>query len=99
MKTRVTISSTRKVENVQAIMINSASYKGSDPFGGVFEVWDADECVFTDENGRLMVSVLCSEGPLYDEDHTLDLMLHDTIPHTVIGHYGEVASTIDITRI
>ena len=97
MKPRVTITSRRKVENVQAIMIDSASYKGSEPFSGVFEVWDVDECMHTDVSGRLMVKVLCSEGPVYDEDRTLDLALHDTITHTVIGHYGEVASTIDIT--
>ena len=99
MKPRVTITSTRKVENVQAIMIDSASYKGSESFGGAYEVWDVDECNHTDENGRLMVNVLCSEGPVYDQDRTLELVLDDTIPRTVIGHYGEVASTLDITGI
>ena len=90
MKPTVRFTSSKTVENVEAILIGAASYKGSEPFGGMFQVSDADECIYLSKDGVRMVSVYCSEGSEYQEDDMLEFELHDTITNTITGYEGEI---------
>ena len=94
MKQTVRFTSSKTVEGVQAILIGSASYNGSQPFGGIFQVWDADECIYLDKVGVRRVSVYCSEGPEHQEDGMLDFELHDMITNTITGHEGDVITSL-----
>jgi hypothetical protein len=94
MKTKVIITSARQVENAEAILIGSASYKGCEPFGGMFHVFDADECICLNQDGVRMVSVFCSEGDKYKKDDMLEFELHDVVTNTITGHTGEVVGSL-----
>ena len=49
MKPKIIFTSTRLVENAESILIGLASYKGPEPFSGMFQVFDADECIYINQ--------------------------------------------------
>ena len=94
MKPTVRFTSSKTVENVEAILIGAASYKGSEPFGGMFQVSDADECIYLSKDGVRMVSVYCSKGGKYNYYDMLDFELHDIVTNAITGHAGEVVGSL-----
>jgi hypothetical protein len=95
MSKKIVCTEMRKVVDAQAVIIDSARYRGSEYFGGVFEVWDVDLCVTVDESsGKTMISVRCCwEDEIDHEDAYVELEVHNTLGIIgVIGHDDQVVS-------
>lgn len=91
----INILAFRTVNAAQTISVQSATYRGSAPFSGEFEVWDVDSCYRKDEvTGQLMVSVRCNWEQADDEDMTLELALHDVTVQDCIAYSGDVVASI-----
>ena len=96
MNKPIKIVASRQVSDGQALLIRSASYQGSAPFGGVFEVWDLDHCCRTDpETGGRLVDIVCHWQDDASEDPTMTLTVHDPWREGCIGFEGEVVARLD----
>lgn len=96
MSQNITITATRQVEDASVLFVQSARYKGSAPFSGVFAVWDLDHCIRVNpETGQKQVDVICGWKGTVGDDETLILDLDDVLPEGGIGYEGEVVASID----
>ena len=96
MNKPIQIVASRQVSDGQALLIRSASYQGSAPFGGAFEVWDLDLCCRIDpETGERLVDVVCHWQDDASEDPTMSLTLHDPLLEGCEGFEGEVVARLD----
>lgn len=96
MNKPIKIVASRQVSDGQALLIRSASYQGSAPFDGVFEVWDLDHCCRTDpETGGRLVDIVCHWQDDASEDPTMTLTVHDPLLEGCIGFEGEVVARLD----
>lgn len=96
MTTPIKIVASRQVDGREVLFIQSASYQGSAPFSGAFEVFDLDTCCRTDpEDGRRLVDVVCQWQGDPTEDAMVTLELHDPVPQGCVGFVGEVVANID----
>jgi len=87
----------RKVHNAQVILIGAAGFRGSAPFGGAFEVAEADTCIAVDsETGAGTVTVLCRCVGDSSQVEELVFELEDRIPQLVIGFAGDVVDCISV---
>ena len=93
---KVITKATRQVENATTFLLEGATFNGVGPVNGMFQVCDADLCLFSDDKGRSTVIVLCRLGDCEDEDQSLELQLHGPIIHIVEGFHGEVIDAIAI---
>jgi hypothetical protein len=96
---KINILAQRYVDNAQVVIItSSATYRGSAPFSGAFEVWDIDECLNKHaETGKTLLSVRCQWQDEYDEDNTLELevqYLNIYDLHGIMGYEGDVIDRI-----
>ena len=97
MSNEVKILATRPVDDAQTVSVRSATFRGSSPFGGEFEVWDVDTCQYTDAaTSKLMLMVRCQWGDDQDtdEDATLELELCEPVTHCCEGFIGDVVARI-----
>jgi len=70
------------------VVLESASYLGSLPFGGVFQVFDLASCIQEGADGRHFITVRCHFGEsAYDEDMELqfELKTHPLAIHGIVG--------------
>lgn len=96
MSKQIKIVATREVTDCEALLINAASYQGSEAFGGAFQVWDLDDCCWTDaDTGQLVVEVICQSPEDMSEDATLLLTLHDPMPEGCSGYQGDVVARLE----
>ena len=98
MKGNVEILETRHAQDGECIELHGATYRGSNPFDGIFQVWDLDACMHADpDTGKRAIDVICQfgTGPL-DEDAVMTLVLAHEAPEPV----GIVGGGIDaVVRI
>ena len=62
MTKQIKIVASREVSGCDTLFIEAASYQGSAPFGGAFQVWDLDHCCSTDPETGQMTSMSCASG-------------------------------------
>jgi hypothetical protein len=96
MTNSIEVVAMREVSDAQVLFIKSATYKGSLPFSGAFEVGDADDCVRYDEvsKKRFVTVRCCRDNEDEHEDSNLELELADFVIESCIGFYGDVVSRI-----
>ena len=94
---KVEILETEMVQDVQALVVDAASFQGSEPFAGTFQVWDLDDLVRSDpETGKRTATVLCAAGDApYHEDSMIEIELI-SLEVGVIGFDGHVVRRIGI---
>ena len=96
MKKEIRVVSTRKVENVPAVGLASATYEGSAPFSGLFQVFDPDMTMYKNpETGRTRVPVICYFGARDGEDDCIVLEVDDVIIHLFDHNPDDVIDRID----
>lgn len=94
-KPRVEILETYGADDGELIVLEGVTLRGSEPFNGVFSIFDLDLCVRRDpETGVRTFSVNCQlgDGP-YDEESILELELPANAPEPV-GIVGGMACDI-----
>ena len=97
MNKTMEVLATRFVEDAQVVFIKSATYKGSLPFSGVFQVSDVDYCRRFEASAKhTIVTVQCcwSDEPEH-EDSELALEVADAVSQDCVGFSGEVVARID----
>jgi hypothetical protein len=97
MSKHMNVFTVSAISDAQVLTISAATYKGSDPFGGKFRVWDLDHCFRKDEaTGQLMVTVFCQLGSEASDnpDTELEFEYHDSIRQGIEGFDGDVISRI-----
>lgn len=96
MTKQIKIVASREEKSCEALFINAASYQGSAPFGGAFQVWDLDNCCSTDpETGQMLVDVLCQWQDDPSEEPMMTLTVHDPHPVGCSGFDGDVVARLD----
>lgn len=89
----IRIVETRLAHGSEHVIVDAASYNGSAPFSGIFEVFDLDTCLTTDPaDGRVHLTVQCQFGDQDDEDASLVLEL----PNGAIGVIGQVGNEVEV---
>ena len=90
----------RTVTDAQVVMIESARFRGSEPFRGVFQVHDVDTCSHVDEStGKRLVLVRCCwENEPDHEDAYLEVEWNDTMTNDSIGYDGEVVARMAFAK-
>ena len=90
----------RKVTDAQVVMIESARFRGSEPFRGVFQVHDVDTCSHVDESTgkRLLLVRCCWENEPDHEDAYLEVEWNDTMTNDSIGYDGEVVARMAFAK-
>jgi hypothetical protein len=77
----------------------SVSYKGSNPFSGIFLVHDVDTCIHYDtETDKKYLIVNCQWEDETLEDPEIWLEFHDKEIHQCIGFYGDVINRIGVKK-
>jgi hypothetical protein len=94
---KVEILETERVQDVQALVVHAASFQGSEPFAGAFQVWDLDDLIRHDpDTGKRTVTVLCAAGDApYHEDSMIEIELI-SLEVGAIGFIGDVVRRIGI---
>ena len=94
---KVDILETEMVREVQAPVVHAASFQGSEPFSGTFQVWDLDDLIrFDPDTGKRTATVLCSAGDApYHEDSMIEIEL-TSVEVGAIGFDGHVVRRIGI---
>jgi len=94
---KVEILETEMVQDVEALVVHAASFQGSEPFAGTFQVWDLDDLIrFDPDTGKRTATVLCAAGDSpYHEDSTIEIELI-SIEVGTIGFIGDVVRRIGI---
>ena len=92
---KVEILETEMVQNVQALVVHAASFQGSEPFAGTFQVWDLDDLIrFDRDTGKRTATVLCAAGDApYHEDSMIEIELI-SFELGAIGFVGDVVRRI-----
>ena len=96
MHTKRMLVEMNNVIDAQAVWIHSASYLGSEPFHGVFQVHDVDDCMRANQTtGKKLVLVRCCFGNTTDhEDAYLEIESTDGVWTASIGYEGPVVARI-----
>ncbi len=94
------ITEMRTVTDAQVVMIDSATFRGSEPFQGVFQVHDVDTCSHVDETtGKRLVLVRCCwEDEPDHEDAYVEIEWNDLVLNQCIGFDGEVVARMAFTK-
>lgn len=97
MTKAIQVVETRLADDGEQVILQSAIYKGSAPFSGIFEVFDLDTCIHKGgEDGRTYVTVRCQFGDQNDED--ADLVLE--LPEGANSAVGNIGGGVEVvTRI
>ena len=101
MSKNIIFTEMRTVADVQVVMINSATFRGSEPFQGVFQVQDVDTCFRVDEKTRKRVVLVgcCWEDEPDNEDAYLEIELNDVVTKTSIGYHGDVMARMAFAQV
>ena len=101
MSKNIIFTEMRTVADAQVVMIDSATFRGSEPFQGVFQVHDVDTCSQVDETtGKRLVLVRCCwEDEPDNEDAYLEIQLNDVVTKTSIGYHGDVVARMAFAQV
>lgn len=95
MTKAIQIVDTRRADGGEQVILQSATYQGSAPFSGIFEVFDLDTCIHKGpDDGRTFVTVRCQFGDQNDED--ADLVLE--IPEGTNSVIGNIGSDVKVVK-
>ncbi len=101
MSKNIIFTEMRTVADVQVVMIDSATFRGSEPFRGVFQVQYVDTCFRVDETTRKRVVLVgcCWEDEPDNEDAYLEIELNDVVTKTSIGYHGDVMARMAFAQV
>ena len=99
MSKNIVFTDMRTVAEAQVVMIDSATFRGSKPFQGVFEVHDVDTCSHVDDGtGKRLVLVRCCwEDEPDHEDAYFEIEWNDFVLNQCIGYDGAVVARMAFT--
>jgi hypothetical protein len=100
MSTEMSIVELKNVTDAQVVWINSASFQGSKPFQGMFQVHDVDHCWRDDHDAsKNLLLVRCNYGDTPDhQDAYLEFESTDLVWNTLIGYEGPVVARFALTQ-
>ena len=87
----IEIVETEAVSDIEALIVQAATFEGSAPFSGTFAIWDIEEMTRTDpKTGNLIASVSCAFGDRPFTEESLIEIEVIALEARVIGFEGEV---------